>query len=179
MDSILQGLDGVACYIDDILVTGKTNEEHLTRLEEVLRHLHKHGVHIKNPSVSSSSHVSFSWDTGSMHREFIPLRTKWRRSQEPKNVQELRSFLGLVNYGKFIRTTLNSLLCKDAPWEWMQQCQQSFDLAKETLTSSKVLMHYDSALPIRLIGDALAYGVGAVITHILSDGSEHPVVLGP
>ena len=47
MDSILQGLDGVACYIDDILVTGKSDEEHLARLEEVLERLHKHGVHVK------------------------------------------------------------------------------------------------------------------------------------
>ena len=48
-------------------------------------------------------------------------------------------------------------------------------MAKTTLTSSTVLVHYDPTLPIRLIGDASAYGVGAVIAHILPDGSEHPV----
>ena len=35
MDTILQGIEGVACYIDDIIVTGKTAEEHFQHLEEV------------------------------------------------------------------------------------------------------------------------------------------------
>ena len=37
MDMILQGIDGVICYINDILVTGSTDDEHLERLEEVLK----------------------------------------------------------------------------------------------------------------------------------------------
>ena len=36
MDTILQGLEGVAWYIDDIIITGKITEEHLKHLEEVL-----------------------------------------------------------------------------------------------------------------------------------------------
>ena len=185
MDSILQGLDGVACYIDDILVTGKSDEEHLARLEEVLERLHKHGVHVKRtkchflkPSVVFLGHRI---DSQGIH----PTEEKLKAIVEapsPRNVQELRSFLGLVNYyGKFIQNAatilapLNSLLRKDTPWEWTQECQQSFKLAKETLTSSKVLVHYDPSLPIRLIGDASAYGVGAVIAHVLPDGTEHPV----
>ena len=43
MDTILQGIPGVMCYIDDILITGKTDAEHLTNLDEVLQKLHKHG----------------------------------------------------------------------------------------------------------------------------------------
>ncbi len=63
MDSILQGIDGVACYIDDIVITGKDDEEHLARLEKVLRHLLRHGVHVKlakckflQPSVNFLGH---------------------------------------------------------------------------------------------------------------------------
>ena len=37
MDTILQGLSCVICYIDDILVTGASEEEHLHNLEEVLK----------------------------------------------------------------------------------------------------------------------------------------------
>lgn len=37
MDQILQGLDGVICYLDDILIMGRDTEDHLRNLEEVLR----------------------------------------------------------------------------------------------------------------------------------------------
>ena len=37
MDTILQGLPRVICYIDDILLTGSTDEEHYSNLEEVLK----------------------------------------------------------------------------------------------------------------------------------------------
>ncbi len=44
MESILQGIDGVACYIDDIIITGKTVDEHLDHVEQVLKRLFEHGV---------------------------------------------------------------------------------------------------------------------------------------
>ena len=37
METVLQGIDGTICYIDDILVTGSSEEEHLHNLEEVLK----------------------------------------------------------------------------------------------------------------------------------------------
>lgn len=56
---------------------------------------------------------------------------------EPRNVHELRSFLGLVNYyGKFIHhlstvtQPLNQLLCKGILWKWTR-CQQAFQELKE------------------------------------------------
>ena len=49
MDTILQGVEGMACYIDDIIITGKTTEEHLEHMEEVLRCLPWHGVCVKKP----------------------------------------------------------------------------------------------------------------------------------
>lgn len=39
MDQVLQGLPGIACYIDDILVTGRTDEEHMRNLEAVFKRL--------------------------------------------------------------------------------------------------------------------------------------------
>ena len=44
MDTILDGIPNVLCYIDDILITGKTKSEHLQNLQEVLNCLHAHGV---------------------------------------------------------------------------------------------------------------------------------------
>jgi len=97
-------------------------------------------------------------------------------------VQELRSFLGLLNYyGKFIpnlATTLhplNTLLQKDRKWNWSKECMDAFHLVKKHLTSVKLLTHYDPTLPLTLVADASAYGVGAVISHVFPDGSEHPI----
>ena len=38
-----------------------------------------------------------------------------------------------------------------------------------------MLAHYDPQLPIRLAGDASSYGIGAVLSHVLADGTERPV----
>ena len=46
MDTILQGAKGVACYIDDLIITGKSDCEHLANLEEVLKRLLRHGVRV-------------------------------------------------------------------------------------------------------------------------------------
>ena len=47
MDNLLQGLKHVSVYIDDILITGETEEEHLQILNEVLTRLETAGVRLK------------------------------------------------------------------------------------------------------------------------------------
>ena len=101
---------------------------------------------------------------------------------ESTDVQELQSFLGLLNYySKFIRNLssilhpLNQLLKDTQKWEWTNECSQAFKRVKDQLTSSEVLTHYDPKLPITLAADASAYGIGAVISHVLPDGSEKPI----
>ena len=47
MESILNGIPGVVVYLDDILVTAPTDDEHLTTLEEVLRRLSEAGLRLK------------------------------------------------------------------------------------------------------------------------------------
>ena len=185
MDTILQGIEGVACYIDDIIITGKTDKDHLARLEEVLKRLLRHGLHVRRskcrflqPRVIFLGHRI---DAEGIHPTDEKLKAIMQ-APAPENVQELRSFLGLINYyGKFIPNAatilapLNELLRKDVKWNWTERCQKSFEEAKQTLTSNEVLMHYDPSLPIRMAGDASAYGIGAVIAHVLPDGTERPV----
>lgn len=185
MDRILQGIDGVLCYIDDVIISAKSEEEHLQILEKVLQRFKQYGVRARKVKckflTNSVEYLGHIIDAEGQH----PLPSKLKAitgAPEPKNVVELRSFLGLLNYyGRFIANLstilhpLNSLLRHDAPWNWTKQCKQAFQQAKEALVSSQVLTHYDSALPLVLAGDASAYGVGAVISHITSDGQEHPI----
>ena len=67
------------------------------------------------------------------------------------------------------------LLRKSVPWEWSEACQKAFEACKAQLSSSKVLVHYDTAKPLKLDCDASSYGVGAVLSHMMEDGSERPI----
>ena len=51
----------------------------------------------------------------------------------------------------------------------------ALNAAKRKIVDSNVLVHYDPNLPIRLAGDASAYGIGAVISHVMNDGTERPI----
>ena len=99
----------------------------------------------------------------------------------PKNVQQLRSFLGLLNYyRKFLPNLvaiiqpLNNLLQKNRKWEWTEECSEAVNSAKQLLTTSNLLTHYDPSLPLKLAADASQYGLGAVISHIFPNG-ETPI----
>ena len=88
-------------------------------------------------------------------------------ARAPSNVTELRSFFGIVNYyGHFLPNAstvlhpLNRLLRKGVSW----LCQEVFQAIKEMLSSDLVLAQYDPMLPLNLVADASAYGVGAVIS---------------
>jgi len=103
-------------------------------------------------------------------------------AQEPRNVSELRSFLGMVQYyARFLPNLstqlkpLHDLLQASVPWNWSSECQDAFKQAKEALGSADVLTHYDIQKPIRLACDASPYGVGAVLSHVFEDGSERPI----
>ena len=68
----------------------------------------------------------------------------------PKDVSQLRSFLGAINYyGKFIREMhqlrhpLDLLLRNGTKFEWSSDCQKSFERFKEILSSDLLLAHYD------------------------------------
>ena len=185
MESVLQGIPKVVVYLDDILITGETEEEHLKILDEVLERLEKAGLRVKKPKcrfmVPSVNYLGHQIDSEGLH----PLADKVKAVEEapaPRNVQELKSFLGLLTYyGKFlpnmssVLAPLYRLLGKDTPWSWATAEKKSFQAAKDLLTSSQLLVHYNPKLQLVLACDASAYGVGAVLAHKMPDGSERPI----
>ena len=89
---------------------------------------------------------------------------------KPRNIKELRAFLGMMNYyRKFIPNLatmlkpLTNLLQKNCRWLWRAAQARALKEAKQVLTSMPVLTHYNQASPVRLATDASAYGVGAVL----------------
>ena len=67
------------------------------------------------------------------------------------------------------------MLLKETAWKWSSAQDNAFQKAKHKITSPNVLVHYDPSLPPCLAGDTSAYGIGAVISHIMPDGKEHPI----
>ena len=185
MDTILQGLSHVICYLDDILITGPTHEEHLTNLAEVLSRLSNHGLRLKQEKCSfmqdSIDYLGHHIDATGIHTATSKVEAI-TKAPAPKNTTQLRSFLGMINYyGKFIPNLadklhpLYALLKNGTKWNWSRECAHVFDEIKTQLAQAPVLVHYDPKLPIRLAGDASNYGIGAVLSHIDSTGQEHPI----
>ncbi|KAJ8348953.1 hypothetical protein SKAU_G00275420 [Synaphobranchus kaupii] len=180
MDQILSGLNGVQCYLDDILVTGKTEEEHLENLEATLQRLKEYGLRVRRSKCeffqSSVEYLGHVIDSEGLHK--APSKIKaLTDAPAPENVSQLRSFLGLLNYyGKFIENLssllkpLHELLCDGKAWEWTERCEAAFEQAKRALLESDALTHFDPALPLQLACDASPYGVGAVVSHIMPNG---------
>ena len=185
MEGILQGIPHVAVYIDDILITGVSKEEHLATLDQVLTRLETAGLRLKLPKCAflrpSVEYLGFRISADGIG----PTQEKVCAIAEaptPRNVPQLRSFLGLVNYySKFLpclSTTLAPLyllLHKQHAWSWGTEQQRAFQAAKELLSSSRVLVHYDPTKELVLACDASPYGIGAVLSHRLEDGSDQPI----
>ena len=186
MENLLQRIPGVVVYLDDILLTGATKEEHLQALDDVLKRLETAGLRSKRskccfmapPSVDYLGHRI---DSEGLH----PLPDKVKAVKEapaPQNVGELKSYLGLLTYyGKFLPnlathlSPLYQLLQKDQSWKWDRQQKESFNRSKELLLSSQLQTHFDPDLELVLACDASAYGIGAVLEHRMPDGTEKPV----
>ena len=50
-----------------------------------------------------------------------------------------------------------------------------FNQLKKQLASAEVLVQYDPKLPLKLDCDASAVGIGAVLSHVMKDGTERPI----
>ena len=185
MDTLLQGVPNTLCYLDDILITDKTDAEHLQNLEEVLKRLQNNGLRVKpdkcrfmEPSVEYLGHCINASGVHTTTQKVDAIL----KAPIPQNTQQLRSFLGLLHYyGKFLQNLssllhpLNQLLKSNAQWKWSAECQEAFEQAKKQLASAPVLAHYDVTQKLKLAADASAYGLGAVILHVYEDGSEKPI----
>ena len=185
VDSILQGIPRVFCYIDDILITGIDDQDHLKNLSEVLSRLEYQGIKLKKVKckflAESVEYLGYKIDAKGIHTSNRKVEVI-QQAPLPWNVQQLKFFLGLVHYyGKFIPNLssllqpLNQLLKSKAPWKWTNSCKQAFQEAKQNLATAPVLAHYNPALPLELAGDASQYGIGAVISHVYPNRDEHPV----
>ena len=185
MDSLIQGLPGVVGYLDDVLVTGKSDKEHRENLERVLQRFEEAGVRLKREKCVFAApeviYLGYKIDASGLH----PVDDKVQaviEAPSPTSVTELKAYLGLLNYyGRFLPSLstvlapLHQLLARDVKWKWTEQQETAFQKSKQLLLTSEVLVHYDPAKPLVLSCDASRYGVGVVLSHRMSDGQERPI----
>jgi len=163
----------VLVYLDDILVFSKNQEEHLEHLRKVLDILRKNKLyakltkcHFAKEELEYLGHV-VGKDGIKVDPRKIETVAKWAR---PKDVSQLRSFLGLCNYfRRFIQgystlvAPLTHLTRQDVKFTWTDQCEESFEGVKYALTHAPVLILPTFGERFEVICDASLVGIGAVL----------------
>lgn len=173
MEAILKGCGGVFIYLDDILVHGKSRKEHDTNLDIALKRLESHNVKLNYGKckfgVKSCVFLGFQIDKFGCHvtNDRIEAIKGFRC---PKNLAEIRSFLGLMNFvDKFIVNRADRIqhlqkMIRNKKYEWTTEAEAEFDyMRNEALKSITTLGFYNSSDPIELYVDASGVGLGAIL----------------
>ena len=165
--------EGVAIFIDDILLYTETPEQHEKLLAKVLKRLEEAQLTLRPEKCQFfKSEVQYLGHLISASGVY-PLKANVQKVLNfpiPKNVEQLRSFHGLATYyRKFIKgfaeiaKPLTELTKKNKPWTWGKSEQQAFDTLKEKLVNPPILCYPRFDSPFILQTDASDKTIGAVL----------------
>lgn len=185
MERLLKDISQVGIYLDDIIVTGKTESEHRNNLRIVFQRLRQAGIRVKLKKCrfmqESVNYLGHRLDSHGIHPSEEKVEAI-KRTPAPKNVKELRSFLGAVNYHETflpnlhgICSDLHRLSGKNERWKWTQKHEDTFQKVKDMLSSTATLVPYDETRSIIIACDASEQGLGAVLLQIMGDKQERPI----
>jgi transposase InsO family protein len=145
MKKVLYGLDGVLIYLDDLLIIGKTREEHDNRLKAVLERIRKHGLSL------NSSKCKFSQTEVSYLGHFIsngqirpdPTRTQpIRECHQPSSLPELERFIGMANYFRSYVPNFAEMtrplysMKRTGKLEWNEEAVKAFTQVKASISEA-------------------------------------------
>jgi len=188
INNVIQGLDFVFAYVDDVLIASANVDEHVANVRETLQRLQHAGVAI-NPGkcVFGVSELTFLGHLVNQHGcRPLPERVsdihKWPLPSTKKGLQRL---LGSVNfYHRFIphaaqlQSPLYALAStvrkKDGPLVWNQDAREAFEKCKQALADTVTLVHPRHDTPLRLSTDASSTATGAVLEQC-ADGIWQPL----
>lgn len=173
IEQILSDCENVINFIDDIIVAGKTEQDHDVSLQKVLDKLRSYGVLLnQSKCVFKLTEIDFlghHFDRNGM----TPSQDKIKAIKSfrtPASSEEVRSFLGLVNYvGAFIPDLatssfpLRELTRNKAEFKWGDEEQTAFDHLIQAISKVESLSHFDPKLKTRVVADASPVGLGAVL----------------
>ena len=184
MDQILNGIENVSVYLDDVLIAGKDLDDCKKKLFLVLERLQKANIKVNWDKckffVTELVHLGHVISENGLKPCMDKISTI-ENARVPRNESELKSFLGLNNYyHKFVPNLssklyhLYKLLRTDVKFEWNDNCNKAFEESKKALMEANFLEFYDPNKPIVIVSDASSYGLGGVIAHVI-DEVEKPI----
>ncbi|KAA3483007.1 DNA/RNA polymerases superfamily protein [Gossypium australe] len=163
----------VVVFIDDILIYSQDESDHAEHLKIVLQILRDKQLYDKFSKsefwlreVEFLGHIvsgkGIRVDPGK-----ISAIVEWK---PPRNVSEVRSFLGLARYYRqfvkgfsMIATPMTKLLRKAVKFEWTEKWQQSFERLKTLLIEAPILVQPESGKEFVVYSDASSNGLGCVL----------------
>jgi len=169
----------VVAFVDDVLVGTGTEEEHDKIVEEILKRLEENNLYIK-----PEKYVWKVWKIRFLEVVIGPNKIEIEKEKvdevlswpEPKNMKDIRRFLGLTNYyRRFIKDfaqvarPMNVLMRKDMKWQWGKEQQKAFNELKGIFTTRPVLAAPDLDKEFRIEADASNYTTGGVLSIKCSD----------
>lgn len=178
MELIFRGLQWqtLFIYLDDIIIFSSDLDEHLLRLDEVLKRIVQAGLKLKpskcdlvSEEILYLGHV-VGKDGIKPNPKIIKSVQDWKKTTFTKEVQQ---FLGLCNYyrqyiGNFsdIASPLSHLTRKDVAFTWTEACDESFNRSKEALISPPVLVYPCPVGTYILDTDASNIGIGGILSQV-------------
>lgn len=160
-------------YMDDVLITSKTIDEGLEKLDIVLKALVGSGFTL-NMDKCKFLQTTIEYLGREVSGDGIrPSKTKIDAlvsSPTPSNVKQIRQFMGLANYfRKFVpefaakTACITALTKNNTEFVWSSECQAAKDYIVEQLTTRPLLVLFNPDLPTELHTDASASGYGAIL----------------
>ena len=188
MNKILKDMinkEKVVAFVDNVLVGTETEEGHDKIIEEVLRRLEENNLYVKPEKYTwkvrkiEFLRVVIEHNSIEIKREKVNGVLSW---PEPKNIKDVRKFLGLTNYyRRFIKgfaqaaRPMNILMKKDVKQQWGKEQQKAFDELKKIFMTRSVLVVSDLDKEFRVEADALNYATKGVLLMKCLDELQRPV----
>lgn len=186
LHSITADLPFVFVYIDDFLISSRTQDEHIAHLDQLFARLAEYGLTInvsKSVFLQESVHFlgySISADGISPSQDKVSAILSYPK---PETVGEMKRFLGMIN---FYHRFHNHMADTQAPLHvsgnpppktkltWTPTMEEAFDKCKQKLATQVTLAFPDPDMEISIMTDASSTAIGGSI-HQCLDGKAQPL----